>query len=376
MHQRRLISIAVLTILQSACGSDGGSGSASLTGASVSGTVPGTVIEAYGDNGSYYAAKSNDDGTAAHPFTLGVPAHMGFHMAMVTGEGTPDEVVTPIGFRDSSGKVRTRLMLDHGEQIELGHVPLHMSRNEAADDDLDDDGVLDQPLVLDDVGAGNPLSQSDVDDDGINDWDDDDHGGYHYDSSMVDPQDHDDDGVPNVYDHDHAQHSNDRDGDGLPDHIDANPDNDPDHGNDALEGDCDADGYHDEDHDHDGYYDDDEDRDGYHDDDYDHDGDHDSDHDDDGVDDDEDHDSCGGNVGTTPPAPDQPPVVPPAPGPGLDGQALYLNNCTGSGCHSPTGMRGRTASQITNAINSNRGGMGGIALTPEEIQAIADYLAQ
>ncbi|MGB5275978.1 MAG: hypothetical protein WBP02_02245, partial [Gammaproteobacteria bacterium] len=74
------------------------------------------MIEAYGDNGSYYAVKSTDDGTAKHPFTLEVPAGVGFHMVMVTGEGTSDEVVTPIGYRDSSGTVRTRLMLKNGEQ--------------------------------------------------------------------------------------------------------------------------------------------------------------------------------------------------------------------------------------------------------------------
>ena len=352
MNQRRLISVAVLAIIQSACDSGGG-GSASLGGASVSGTVPGTVIEAFGDNGSYYAVTSTNNGTTAHPFTLNAPAGVGFHMVMVTGEGTPDKVITPIGFRDSSGRVRTRLMLDNGEKVELGHVPLHMGRNEAADDDLDGDGVLDQPLILDDVGAGNPLSQSDVDDDDVNDWDDQDHGGYHYHSGTVDPQDHDDDGVPNVYDDDHVKRSNDRDGDGLPDHIDANPDNDPNHTNDALDDDCDADGYNDDD-----------------------------------------------QImtvsmtmmmtvmaimmmtmimmatttammtmtkttavadGTTPPSPDQPPAVPPGPGTGLDGQALYLNNCTGSGCHSASGMRGRTASQITTAINNNRGGMGSIA---------------
>ena len=393
MFKRSLISVAVLAIIQSGCNDGGSSGSASLpSGTSVSGTVPGTVIEAYGDNGSYYATKSTDDGTAMHPFTLDVPAGVGFHMVMITGEGTPDEVVASIGFRDSSGKVRTRLMLDDGEQIDLGHVPLHMGRNAAAQDDLDDDGVLDQPLVLDDVGAGNPLSLTDVDDDGVNDWDDDDHGGYHYDSDTIDPQDHDDDGIPNVYDHDHAEYSYDRDGDGLPDHIDANPDNDPDHGNDALDGDCDGDGYHDEDHDHDGYYDDDHDRDGYHDDDHDHDGDHDSDHDDDNEG--EAH-SCGGATGTTPPAPAQPPAAPPAPAQppaappapaeppaappaappaGPDGQALYTSNC--SSCHSVSSMIGMTAAPITSAINSNLGGLGFITLTPEEIQAIANYLAQ
>jgi hypothetical protein len=374
MYQRRLISIAILAIIQSACGGSGGGG-ASFTGASVSGAVPGTMIEAFGDNGSYYATSSNDNGSAQHPFRLNVQPGVGFHLAMVTNEGTPEEVVTPIGFRDSSGMVRTRLVLDKGENIDLGYIPLHMSRNDAASDDNDSDGVLDHPLVLDDVGANNPLSQSDVDNDNVNDWDDPDHGGYHYDRSMVDPQDHDDDGVQNVYDNDFNPRSDDRDGDGLPDHIDANPDNDPNHNNGALYDDCDHDGYNDEDHDHDGFHDDDNDRDGYHDDDVDHDGDHDSDHDNDGEDDDEGH-SCGGGSGTTPPASGQPPAGNPGPGTGLDGQSLYIDNCTNANCHSASGMRGRTASQISAAISSNRGGMGSITLTANEIQAIADYLAR
>ncbi len=380
MNQRQSISIAILAILQSACGGGGGGDSdsdstASFTGAAVSGTVPGTMIEAFGDNGSYYATRSNNNGSARHPFRLDVKPGVGFHLVMVTNEGTPEEVVTPIGFRDSSGRVRTRLVLDNGEKVDLGHIPLHMSRNEAAGDDDDGDGVLDHPLVLDDAGAENPLSQSDVDDDGINDWDDPDHGGYHYDNTMHDPQDHDDDGVPNVHDNDYDSRADDRDGDGLPDHRDANPDNDSGHNNDALDDDCDHDGYSDEDRDHDGFHDDDSDRDGYHDDDVDHDGDHDSDHDDDGEDDDEGH-SCGAAPGTTPPVSTQPPAGDPGPGTGLDGQALYVNNCTGSGCHSASGMRGRTASQISSAIGSNRGGMGSITLTADQIQAIADYLGQ
>jgi hypothetical protein len=239
--------------------------------------VPGTLIEAFGDNGAYYASDSNDNGTAQHPFDLKVPAGVGFELVMTTGEGTPDAVTSPIGWRDSTGEIRTRLMLRNGDQIDLGHVPLHMSRNEAAGDDLDDDGVLDKPWVLDDVGGKNPLTQCDADGDGVDDWNDDDHGGYHYGGNTKNPQDHDDDGIPNVYDKDHSHGAEDSDGDGLPDGVDANRHNDRNHGNDDLMGDCDKDGYNDDDHDRDGYHDDDGDRDGYHDDDNDHDGDHDDD---------------------------------------------------------------------------------------------------
>ncbi|MGP1685019.1 MAG: fibronectin type III domain-containing protein, partial [Giesbergeria sp.] len=59
----------------------------------------------------------------------------------------------------------------------------------------------------------------------------------------------------------------------------------------------------------------------------------------------------------------------------IDGAALYTANC--SGCHgalATSEMRGRTAAQTTNAIASNRGGMGTINLTPEQIAAISAAL--
>jgi cell division septation protein DedD len=68
--------------------------------------------------------------------------------------------------------------------------------------------------------------------------------------------------------------------------------------------------------------------------------------------------------------------------PPLDGAALYVTNC--QGCHGPNGMGGfagdvvgATAGQITAAIN-NVGAMmtpGLQALTPAEVQAIANFLA-
>ncbi len=60
-----------------------------------------------------------------------------------------------------------------------------------------------------------------------------------------------------------------------------------------------------------------------------------------------------------------------------NGAALYNTNC--SGCHGPlasSAKLGRTATQIQNAINSNKGGMGYLnTLTAADIQAIAAALA-
>jgi len=56
----------------------------------------------------------------------------------------------------------------------------------------------------------------------------------------------------------------------------------------------------------------------------------------------------------------------------IDGAALYTSNC--SGCHGPlatSSKRGASATAISDAIASNRGGMGSISLTPAQIAAIA-----
>jgi len=366
MKPRYPLSILAFALLQAACGGggDGTSGTATPTGASIIGTVPGTKIEALGDNGSYYMAHSNDNGTAQHPFELDVPPGVGFHLVMTTGEGTPDEVVTPIGYRDSSGNVQTRLALGEGDVVDLGHVPLPMGKNAAAMDDQDNDGVLDSPMVLDDVGAKNPLSQTDVDKDGTDDWNDPDHGGYQYDDQTEDPQDKDGDGIPNSYDSDYVAHDGDSDHDGLPDSVDANPENDPNHDNDALSDDCDKDGYNDEDMNHDGYYDDDMNRDGYHDDDLDHDGHHDNEVDDDSK-------SCGGSSTPTP-TPTPTPTTPTTPtGSPTAGQAKYDAAC--ASCHSAGSLAGKGDLLVNNlgAINPL---MNGITLTDQEIADLQAFL--
>ena len=59
----------------------------------------------------------------------------------------------------------------------------------------------------------------------------------------------------------------------------------------------------------------------------------------------------------------------------IDGAALYTSDC--SGCHGPlatSSKRGASATAISGAIASNRGGMGSISLTPEQIAAIAAAL--
>jgi len=275
--KQRDVGLLGITLLISACGGGGsGSGAPATAVSTITGTVPGTAIEAFGDNGSYYRTTSTDNGTAQHPFSLSVPAGMGLRLAMITNEGTAEEVVSPIGFKDNQGTVRTRLVTAANDSIDLGHINLATSRNAAASLDLNNDGVLDSPYVLDnDADAHNPLQLMDTDRDGVNDYDDPDHGNYHYASSVTDPQDEDGDGVPNKYDNDYAASADDSDGDGLKNLDDVNPTNTAD-ANIAFSDDSNGDGYHDDDTNHDGYHDDDANRDGFHDDDSNHDGEHDN----------------------------------------------------------------------------------------------------
>jgi len=280
MKLRNTSFIIASTLILTACGSGGGA----TTTTKITGTVPGTLIEAYGDNGSYYSVESTKTTNGKHPFELEVPAGLGLRLVMITNEGTADEVTSPIGFLDNTGTTNTRLILSSTDVIDLGHINIPTSRNAAAARDLDNDGILDQPYILDnDQDSKNPLTQTDVDGDGQDDFNDSDHGGYQYSAGVIDPLDEDGDGIPNHIDVDRDgdgirneldadfDTTGDQDHDGLNDIIDANPGNLL-NSNRRFKDDNNADGYHDDDINRDGYHESDLDRDGYQDDDKDHDG--------------------------------------------------------------------------------------------------------
>ena len=141
-------------------GSGGGSsaGAAGTTGvglATLQGTVPGTLIEAFDEDGTRYATHSEDNGTPRHPFRLDLPAGKTYRLRMTTREGTPEAVSTWIGVPDDSGRVHVRFRIDRADTIDLGHVPLPLSRREVADrpHHAEDDAefVLDDPLPVDTV---------------------------------------------------------------------------------------------------------------------------------------------------------------------------------------------------------------------------------
>jgi len=292
-HRRfsvRYLTTAIAVLLIAGCGSDEGN-SVSVPTATISGTVPGTRIEAFADNGGYYVTHSNNNGTSEHPFILEVPAGMGIRLVMTTNEDTVDEVMSPIGFRDNTNQEHTRIVLGEGDAIEMGYIPLAMSRAQAAgdvdgdgdNDDTNNDGVLDSPFML--SVSQSPLAHADADADGMNDFDDPDHGGYQYSGVDMDPLDHDNDGVPNTIDPDYVPAAGfmDIDRDGLHDNTnDMNPGN-IEGSNSKFIDDLQGYGYHQDDENRDGFHDDDVNRDGYHDDDLNMDGFHDDDLDKDGF---------------------------------------------------------------------------------------------
>ncbi|MBO1927887.1 hypothetical protein J3998_09895 [Thiomicrorhabdus sp. 6S2-11] len=203
------LSVIPLSLMLGACGGGGtDSTTASATPASVelSGTVPGTFIQAFCTDGSNPSVYSVQNGTAEHPFTLNLPYQTDCRIVMITNEGTAEQVITPLTFNgDSIINMRT--------EFDLGFVPLAMSPDDIVDSN--GDSVADTPLdiavtTVDGVAVyslnDDPM---DKDDNQIPDYYDDD----------------DDDGVSNYQDDDY-EHDGDSDRDGIDDEYDRDDDND------------------------------------------------------------------------------------------------------------------------------------------------------
>ena len=150
------LSLSVLAI--AGCGGGGGNGGAARAStATLTGTVPGTLIEAIGEDGSHYQVHSTDNGTTRHPFRLDLPAGKVFSLTMTTNEESADSVTAPIGFSGSSQQLVSKFSLDSGSTIDLGNIPLPMSRQASppAHVEGNDKFILDNPLVVDSVSVDN-----------------------------------------------------------------------------------------------------------------------------------------------------------------------------------------------------------------------------
>lgn len=221
----------------------------------INGTVPGTLIEAFGENGSYYKTTStNDVSSSQHPFSLTLKAGVTYFLYMTVNENDPaNSVTTPIKFNNNNGQISYKFTASANTSTNLGYINLATNRsNDAAVTGFKE--ITSNDLEVKVVGVNEH-----------NTWDE------------------DGDGIHNIYDSDYTKRDVDSDGDGVADNVDVNPNNEENHlnqfsyyldrDNDGyLDDDIDRDGYHDDDHNLDGYHDGDTDFDGYHDDDHDRDG--------------------------------------------------------------------------------------------------------
>jgi hypothetical protein len=180
----------------------------------ISGTVPGTLIEAFCADGSYYKVISTDNNTNEHPFEIEIPSTVSCSLVMTTNENDEaKKVITQIGVitSDANGTVFTAT-----GDINLGHIPLAMDPSDI--NDANGDHVSDDILSIQvdgisiEVELENPL---DDDDDGlVNVYEDDDNDGIH------NRDDDDDDGDKEI------DIDNDLDDDGIDNENDVDDDND------------------------------------------------------------------------------------------------------------------------------------------------------
>ena len=205
-----------------ACGGSTNTETTAVTGAAetvqLSGTVPGTKIEAFCDNGKYYATHSQQNGTEKHPFSLEVERNSSCYIVMTMNENSDaNRTITMLAFRDASGKVVPRLKATR--HLNLGHVPLPKTPDDM--NDSNGDHVSDTPLVLDapDSDAIDPTPATAIDSDGngvVDIYDDNDQNGVPdaYDDSDQNGKpdiedDVDQDGVPDIVEQEIGDHTSD-----------------------------------------------------------------------------------------------------------------------------------------------------------------------
>jgi len=165
----------------------------------IKGSVPGTLIEAFCIDGSYYKTNSIKVGTQ-HPFELKVPKDLECRLVMTTNETDPDpkkRIVTPIKFNN-----KTYLALK--DSIDIGYVPL-TTTGSGVQTPLNIN-ISTTKAVIKDL-QNDPL---DVDKDGI--------------PNLY--EDEDNDGIPNKLDSDFHGSVNDIDGDGIDNEHDKDKNND------------------------------------------------------------------------------------------------------------------------------------------------------
>ena len=191
--------------------------------AKITGTVPGTLIEAFCDDGSYSQVSSTDNDTNEHPFEIEVPVNTNCRLVMTTNENDDlNRIITPIGFVNGDISGSTIVLND---DIDLGNIALELDYESA--NDVDGDHVVDAPYEVEvEIESINDDSVQDYDNDGsIDAYDDDDN-----DDIVNAYEDDDNDGTYNIYDDDDnddtPDYVEDDDNDGESNHVDSDDDGD------------------------------------------------------------------------------------------------------------------------------------------------------
>ena len=198
--KKNMILLSLITVpLLVGCG--GGSSTTGIVAnndvAKISGTVPGTLIEAYCDDGTYVQVTSTQNGTDQHPFELSIPQNTKCKVVMTTNENDPiNRVITPIGYVQGTA---TGTTLSLTGDIDLGNVPLALSPSDINDTNNDQVSDTSLDVVLDTSNATlSNTSVQDTDNDGTVDaYNDDDNDGV-----VNAYEDDDNDGKENIYDDD------------------------------------------------------------------------------------------------------------------------------------------------------------------------------
>ena len=209
-----LLSLVAIPLLV-ACGGGGGTTAATTTTTQTTkliGTVPGTKIEAFCDNGKYYTTKSNNNGTNRHPFELDLKKDSSCYLVMTMNEDNPAQrTITMLAFQDASGNESTRIQMT-GDTVDLGYVDL--PQDPTSMDDNNSDHVKDTPIVIDTPQGATETTTPDTTHDSnqngtVDVYEDDDDNGI---SNAY--EDHNNNGTPDIQD--------DSDNDGTPDIMESN----------------------------------------------------------------------------------------------------------------------------------------------------------
>ena len=132
------------------------------TSAKLTGTVPGTFIEAYCDNGTYASTTSVQNGTNKHPFSLTVPTNTPCRIVMTTNQNNPAQrVITPIKINGKNA-----LTLTGDTDMGYANIPAtYAEANDANGDHVQDSAVDVAPAslsgrTLDDSAVNNPFDKN------------------------------------------------------------------------------------------------------------------------------------------------------------------------------------------------------------------------